>query len=862
MQPKYDFKLIEKNRYQKWLQKNYFQTENNPLKEAFTIVIPPPNITGKLHLGHAWNNTLQDIIIRRKKMMGFDVLFLPGMDHAGIATQSKIKNQLKTESYVDSKNLTKEIFLNYAWEWKEKYAKNIRTQWASLGLALDYNYEKFTLDSDLNKVVEKVFIQLYKAKLIYRDYKIIHWDPVLQTTLSNTEVNYELVQGQMFYLKYFLVNEKKDLRDDRFVVVATTRPETIFVDQALMVHPQDKRFRHLIGKKVLIPDTDVVIPIISDISVDQHFGTGVLKVTPAHDENDFQVGKRHNLKTVSCINPDGTMNELAKEYQNLDILTCRKKIILTLKQKNFLFKVEKHLHKVGFSTISRTRVEPRLSLQWFFKTKALSSFVLKQHKLRFFPQRFLKIFNNWLKNVEDWCISRQIWWGHPIPAWYKGDEIKVQNTCPGPGFRQDSDVLDTWFSSSLWPLSTLGWPDIENSLFRQRFPISVLVTGYDILTFWVSKMVLQSVHLMQKMPFCDVLLHGLVTDLQGQKMSKSKGNGIDPKDVIEQYGADSLRWFLTTNVALGANLSFHQNKIIDSYNFINKLWNISRLIILNLKTKENNFQLEFLSLPEKSLLTQFSQLMEKINPLYEKYEFNIIGRMLYHFVWEDFANWFLEFAKNFLKKDEPEFINMHKFALYMLQNILKILHPFIPFVTDAIYEKLVPNQSILHTSWPVIVYYELQSLTIWTNIKNLIIQMRRFRQNFFINQQQLLPLYIEVNEEQRLSIINIQEFLKIFLKASELYFQKPESNKQYVLLFTEKDISLFLDKEIFDNVDYHQRQQSLEKQKEKLLFEIKRSKKILSNKLFLQKASALKVQEEKDKYQKYCNQYDKLTKGS
>ncbi|KND62559.1 Valyl-tRNA synthetase [Candidatus Phytoplasma phoenicium] len=860
MHSKYDFKLIEKNRYQKWLQKNYFQTENNSQKEAFTIVIPPPNITGKLHLGHAWNNTLQDIIIRRKKMMGFDVLFLPGMDHAGIATQSKIKNQLTKEGYIDSKKITKEIFLNHAWEWKEKYAKNIRSQWASLGLALDYNYEKFTLEPDLNQVIEKVFIQLFEEQLIYRDYKIIHWDPVLQTTLSNTEVKYELVQGQMFYLKYLLVQEQ-DVKDNDFVVVATTRPETIFVDQALMVHPQDKRYQHLIGKKVLIPDTDIVISIIGDVSVDQQFGTGILKVTPAHDENDFKVGKKHNLKAVSCINPDGTMNELAKEYKNLNLLICRKKIIFTLQQKNLLLKIEKHLHNVGFSIISGARVEPRLSLQWFFKTKALASFILKQHKLRFFPKRFLKIFNNWLQNVEDWCISRQIWWGHSIPAWYKGDEIKVQSTCPGPGFHQDSDVLDTWFSSSLWPLSTLGWPNINTTFFQKRFPINVLVTGYDILTFWVSKMVLQSTHLTQQIPFHDVLLHGLVTDTQGQKMSKSKGNGIDPQEVIEQYGADSLRWFLTTNVASGANLSFHQHKIIESYNFINKLWNISRLIILNVKTKETNFQLEFLSLPEKSLLTQFFQLMEQINPLYENYEFNIIGKVLYNFVWEDFANWFLEFVKSFLKKDDPEFLNLHKFVLYMFQNILKLLHPFIPFVTDAIYETLVPNQSILHTEWPVVSYYDVQSLTTWTNVKNLIIQMRRFRQNYLMNSQQLLPLYIEASEDKKLSIMNLQELLKNFLKASELYFKKTVSNMQYVLLFAENHISLFLDKKIFDNIDYHKRQQNFTQQKTKLLFEIKRSKKILSNKLFLQKASASKIREEQDKYQKYCHQYDKLMKG-
>ncbi|MFR0367997.1 valine--tRNA ligase [Candidatus Phytoplasma palmae] len=869
MKKKYDFLNIEKGRYKIWLEKNYFETEKKNNKPNFTIVIPPPNITGKLHLGHAWNNVLQDILIRRKKMLGFNVLFLPGMDHAGIATQSKIKQKLKQEGFLE-KDLTKEIFLKYANLWKKKYAENIRSQWARLGLSLDYKNEKFTLDKELCKVVEKVFIKLYKENFIYRDYKIINWDSVLQTTLSNVEVSYKEIDGKLFYLKYFISKNKNEIKEkienNFFLEVATTRPETIFADQALMINPSDKRYKDLVGKKFFIPNTKIEIPLISDESVDINFGTGVVKVTPAHDENDFKVGKKNNLKNISCINKNGTMNDNALEYRNLKILDCRKKLIEELNLKNFVAKIEDYKHSVGISTISGSMIEPRLSLQWFLKTKQLSLFCLKQHKINFFPKRFLNIFNNWLKNFEDWCISRQLWWGHPIPAWYKNNEIKIQSEDPGNGFVKEKDVLDTWFSSSLWPLSVLGWNNDNNefSLFENRFPLDVLVTGYDILTFWVSKMVLQSMYLTNQIPFKDVCLHGLVRDIKGKKMSKSKGNGIDPIQIINKYGTDSLRWFLSTNSSVGSDLYFDEKKIKNSWNFINKIWNISFLIKNNIFTNKTNFKKESLLLPEKALLTKLCQLIKKHNFLYDVYEFNTIGHELYHFIWEEFSNWVLEFLKFSLKEDKKNSnLNTHKFLLYILKSILKLLHPFIPFVTDFIYENLTNKESILHSQWPKLDYNDQESLKEFNCLKKIIIQMRNFRQNYQLSSKELLKLYIQAPklQIQKLEILIIP--LKKFLKASEIeLIENIKDNNQYFCLFSEENFSLFMEKKIFLNLNKGKMENNFLERKKNILFEIKRSENILNNKMFLTKANSKKIQEEREKYQKYLDQYNKLVKNN
>jgi valyl-tRNA synthetase len=864
MKSKYDFKLTEENRYNKWLKKKYFQKTNQKSKKFFTVILPPPNITGKLHLGHAWNNVLQDIIVRRKRMLNFNVLFLPGMDHAGIATQKKIKEKLKQKG-LKEQEINKNIFLNYASKWKEKYAKNIREQWSYLGLSLNYEYERFTLDPDISKIVEESFIELYRKKMIYRDYKIINWDPLMQTTLSNIEVEYKKVKGKLFYLKYVLI-DSNDNKTNNFVEVATTRPETIFSDQALMVNPKDDRYKFLIGKKVLVPYTNKKIVILSDEFVDMKFGTGILKITPAHDENDFKLGKKYSLDIISCINKNGKMNELVSlEFKNLEILECRKKIEKTLKEQNLLSKIEDYTHSLGFSIISGAIVEPTLSLQWFLKTKELSLLILKKHKINFFPKRFQKIFENWLINLEDWCISRQLWWGHPIPVWYKNKEIKVQSKNPGLGFKRDPDVLDTWFSSSLWPLSTLGWSlnnkNEQNSLFLKHFPIDVLVTGYDILTFWVTRMILQSVFFTNKIPFYNILLHGLVKDEKGQKMSKSKGNGIDPLEIINQYGTDSLRWFLITNSSLGADLFFNENKIISSWKFINKLWNISYLIKQNIKTSDINFKEELLLLHEKSLLSQLSQLIKKIDLFFEKYEFSLIGDLLFKFIKEDLSNWYLEFFKNMIKCSKLS-LNTQKFFLYILKNILKILNPFIPFVTDKIYEDIFNNQSIINSSWPSISFFDKQSLKNFKILKKIIIKMRHFRKFYNIGENKLFKMQIKTSLNESKELENLKEVLKIFFKVSEININNKFNKKENIFLFVEQNIFVFLNKETFTEINNSKRKKDILQQIEFLSKEIKRSENILNNKLFLQKAKKNKIQEEKEKYKEYLNKYKELKKNN
>ncbi|QTX03081.1 valyl-tRNA synthetase [Candidatus Phytoplasma luffae] len=854
MKSKYDFKLIEKNRYQKWLNENHFQTENVLNKKAFTIAIPPPNITGQLHLGHAWNNFLQDIIIRNKKMSGYDVLFLPGMDHAGIATQAKIKQKLKEKGFSE-KDITKELFLKYASLWKEEYSDIIRKQWSDLGLFMDYKYEKFTLDPPFQKAVTQVFIKLYKDNLIYRDYKIINWDPCLLTTLSNIEVQHKQVEGNFFYLKYFLVNDS-----NIFLEVATTRPETIFADQALAVNPEDSRYNSFIDRKVVVPYTNSHIDVIADSSVDITFGTGIVKITPAHDENDFQIGKKNNLKFISCINKNNTMNKIAKKYENLTVLECRQKLILDLQEMNLVSKIEKHLHMVGFSSISGAVIEPRLSLQWFLKSKELSLSFLKENKINFFPKRFLKIFNAWLEDPEDWCISRQLWWGHSIPVWYKDDQIKIQESDPGNGFVQDSDVLDTWFSSSLWPLITLEWPNIKEPFFQRRFPLDVLVTGYDILTFWVAKMAFQSFHLTNQTPFKNVLLHGLIRDEKGQKMSKSKGNGIIPKDIIEQYGADTLRWFLTTSVSNGSDLCYDKAKIMNSWNFINKIWNIGRWLELNLTIRDIDFELQNLLFPEKALLFQFSQLIKKINNLYKVYEFNTIGELLYHFVWEDFGNWYLEFLKIFLKETKNN-LNSQKFLLFVFHNILKLLHPHMPFVTDAIYEKFTSNKSIVHSDWPKINYSNSKDFEQFQIFKKLITKVRYWKKNNKIQKKDLFKVYIKTNEEQFQNLVIFIPSLTKFFQVNQLELSHDNiTEKKYFCLESESDISIWIDREFWNKNNIEMKKNFI-RQKEILLSELKRSENILNNKSFLEKANSKKIKEEKDKYQKYLKQYKILLKN-
>ena len=684
---KYNHLEVEKGKYEKWLP--YF-TSGDLTKKPFCIVIPPPNVTGKLHLGHAWDTTLQDIIIRYKRMEGYDALWLPGMDHAGIATQAKVDAKLRSIG-INPRKLTREEWLKYAWDWKEEYANNIHEQWAKLGLSLDYSKERFTLDSGLSNAVKEVFVKLYNKGWIYRGERIINWDPEAMTALSNEEVIYKEVSGAFYHIKYYL-EDKSD-----YLEVATTRPETLLGDTAVAVNPNDSRYKHLIGKKVILPIVNKLIPIIGDIHADPEFGTGIVKITPAHDPNDFEVSKRHNLEIIKVIGPDGKMNENALKYKGLDRFECRKQIVKDLDKLKLLIKIEPIKHSVGHSERTDCMVEPYLSKQWFVKMDELAKQVLENqktdNKVNFIPGRFEKILTHWMEDCHDWCISRQLWWGHRIPAWYKGDLIHVGDSPKEEGWVQDEDVLDTWFSSALWPFSTLGWPE-ETDLLKRYYPTNVLVTGYDIIFFWVCRMVFQGLEFTNNRPFENVLIHGLVRDSKGRKMSKSLGNGVDPMDVIEKYGCDSMRFFLTTSSAPGQDLRFDEEKVSSTWNFINKLWNASRFVFMNTEGF-TDYTFENLSISDKWILTKLNKTIKKVKKYMDKYEFNGVGTILYNFIWDDFCDWYIELSK----------VNMNNTTksvlLYNLECILKMLHPFMPYVTEEIYMMLPKHdESIMISKYP------------------------------------------------------------------------------------------------------------------------------------------------------------------
>ena len=678
LEKKYDHKLVEESKYSKWLEAGYFKSGVRG-SEPFCIVIPPPNVTGRLHLGHAWDTTLQDIIIRYKRMDGFDALWVPGMDHAGIATQAKVDGKLREEG-LEPRSMDREDWLKHAWSWKEEYAKNIREQWGVMGHSLDYSKERFTLDEGLSKAVSTIFMKLYERGLIYRGERIINWDPAAKTALSNEEVIYKEVKGNLYHIKYYFENS------DEYITIATTRPETIFGDVGVAVNPDDERYKNIVGKKVLVPFINRVVPIVADDYVEADFGTGMLKVTPAHDQNDFEVGRRHNLENLLCINDDGAMNDLAADFSGMDRFECREKLVEMIKDKH-LEKIEEITHSIGHSERSNAIVEPFLSKQWFVKMDHLAQQVLDfqntEDKVNFVPKRFEKTLTQWMENVHDWCISRQLWWGHRIPAWYKGDDVVVSVECPGEGYVQDEDVLDTWFSSALWPYSTLGWPD---NLDEKYFPNNCLVTGYDIIFFWVSRMIFTSLEFTEKKPFNDVLIHGLIRDKQGRKMSKSLGNGVDPMDVIEEYGTDSLRFFLATSSAPGQDLRYDEEKVAATWNFINKIWNASRFVLLE-ESEEKE-----LSISDKWILHKMNLTIEKVRKHMEKYEFNIVGTELNNFIWNDFCDWYIELSK--VERN-------NKILRLVLTNILKMLHPFMPYVTEEIYQKLDSDtESIMISEYP------------------------------------------------------------------------------------------------------------------------------------------------------------------
>ena len=815
---KYNHKEVEMNKYNNWVNKGYFKGDKDKSKEPFCIVIPPPNVTGKLHLGHAWNTTLQDIIIRYKRMCGYDALWLPGMDHAAIATEVKVVKKLK-EQGIDKYEYGRDNFLDACWDWTHEYSGNIRNQWAKLGLSLDYTKERFTLDEGLSQAVRYVFVKLYEKGLIYRGERIINWDPVQMTALSNEEVIYKEDKGAFYHIKYYITGT------DEYLDVATTRPETLFGDTAVAVNPSDDRYKHLIGKTVILPIVNKEIPIVGDYHADKEFGTGVVKITPAHDPNDYEVGLRHNLPRVVVMNLDATMNENAKGYEGMTREECRLKLVEDLKKQDLLINIEEMTHNVGHSERSDAVVEPTLSKQWFVKMRPLADRVLdnqknKDTKVNFVPVRYEKTMNHWMEITYDWCISRQLWWGHRIPAWYKGDEVYVGMDAPeGDGWVQDEDVLDTWFSSALWPFSTLGWPE-ETDLFKRYYPNNVLVTGYDIIPFWVNRMTFQGLEFTNKRPFKDCLIHGLIRDKKGRKMSKSLGNGVDPMDVIDKYGADSLRFFLTTNSAPGTDLRYDEEKIKSTWNFINKLWNASRYVLMNLEDmKTSGYDYQNLSKADKWILTLKNNLIKDVIKNMDSYDFHNVGNMLYKFIWEDFCDNYIELSKALMNDTTKSVL------LDVLTTILKLLHPFMPYVTEEIYSILPfkDSESIVISTYP-----KYDSETVFNKemeeISKVIIDLREIRNLKATND-------IKKNDLVMFSTNSDLEYIyKSQLKITDdVIIKEPLEDYQSInYKSTLINITYFFKNEV--------NKEELEDNIKKLKDSINRRKKLLSNENYVNKA--------------------------
>ncbi len=853
MPKKYHHKTVETGRYAAWKRRGYFKSGDAD-KPPFTIVIPPPNVTGKLHLGHAWDNTLQDILIRRKRMQGFDALYLPGMDHAGIATQAKIDERLR-ERGTSRFELGREGFLNEAWAWKEEYAEHIREQWAALGLSVDYEHERFTLDEGLSAAVNEVFIRLHEKGLIYRKERIINWDIEAKTALSNIEVEHKELEGALYYVKYPL----EDGSDH--VLIATTRPETMFGDTALMIHPDDDERRHLIGKKAFIPGTRVAIPIIEDAIVDRAFGTGAVKVTPAHDPNDFEVGERHDLPMPLCMHEDGTMNERAHRYEGLNRFACRQRLIDDLNHAGLLVKTEKHVHSVGHSERTGVVVEPRLSMQWFVDMTPLAEKALSDSTAAFVPPRFEKIFRRWMENIQDWCISRQLWWGHRIPAYYKGEDIYVGNN-PPEGYTQDEDVLDTWFSSALWPFSTLGWPE-RTEAYQRYYPTDVMVTGYDIIFFWVARMIFQGLEFTGKTPFKHVLIHGLIRDDQGRKMSKSLGNGVDPMDVREAYGMDTLRYYLTTNSAPGQDLRFEFDKVESSWNYINKIWNISRFILMHVEGDDaQSFTIndDALTLKDKWILTLYEETLERVDELYERFEFGEAAKKLYTFIWDEFASWYIEAAKLTLQQGDAEIVrNTKAIVATVWRDMLKLLHPFMPFVTDAIYERL-PNkdaEAIMISPWPTSRFTKHpRDARAFETMKTLIGRVRNIRNEYHVPPSKPIDIRVEAAADVRDTMHRIRDFIDRTLNPASFNAADKITHDDEVITATEAafTVSVPLGSLVDIDAEITKTKEAIERVDK----EIARAQGMLSNPNFVEKAPATKVEEERRKLEDYKAQQAKL----
>ncbi|MFD1957659.1 valine--tRNA ligase [Paenibacillus thailandensis] len=864
----YDPKAAEQKWYDYWMQGGYFEAGKRPDAQPYTIVIPPPNVTGMLHIGHALDFTLQDIMIRTKRMQGYDALWLPGSDHAGIATQTKVEQKLR-EQGISRYDLGREKFLEQVWAWKDQYAETIREQWAKMGFSLDFSRERFTLDEGLSKAVREVFVRLYEKGLIYRGKKIINWDPAARTALSDIEVEYKEVNGNLYHLRYPLTD------GSGHITVATTRPETMLGDTAVAVHPEDERYKALIGKTITLPIVGREIPIIADEYVEKEFGSGAVKITPAHDPNDFEVGERHDLPQIIVMDESGKMNEFAGPYAGLDRAECRKQIVKDLQEQGVCIRIEEHVHQVGHSERSGAVVEPYLSTQWFVAMQPLADAAIAAQKsgkgVNFVPERFERTYLHWIENVRDWCISRQLWWGHRIPAWYcdacgemhvSRDDLKVCPSCGGDGLRQDEDVLDTWFSSALWPFSTLGWPE-ETADFKRYFPTDLLVTGYDIIYFWVARMIFTSLEFTDRIPFKDVLMHGLVRDSEGRKMSKSLGNGVDPLDVIEKYGADAMRFMISTGSTPGQDLRFHWEKVEQARNFANKIWNASRFALMNLEgfTAADIDITGELGTADRWILHRLNETVRETTRLLDSYDFGETGRVLYNFIWDELCDWYIEFAKlNLYGSDERAKRSTQSVLAYVLDRTQRLIHPFMPFISEEIWQHLPhEGETITLAPWPV--YDEKlaapEAVKEMELLMDMIRAVRNVRAEVNVPMSKKIELLVKPSGAAEAAILERnQEFVVRFCGTSKLAIDSALNAPDKAMTAIVTGAELYLP--LAGLIDIAQEIARLEKELANLNNEVSRIEKKLGNEGFVSKAPAKIIEEERAKMADYAAKRDKV----
>ena len=857
LEDKFNPKNFEEEIYKRWEEKEYFKPSEDKTKKPYTIVIPPPNITGKLHMGHALDETLQDILIRYKRMEGYNCLWLPGTDHAAIATEVKIVEKLKQQG-IEKKNLTREQFLEKAWEWKKEYGGTILNQLKKLGCSCDWSRERFTMDEGLSNAVKYVFIKLYEKGLIYKGKRMINWCPSCNTSISDAEVEFEEEPTHLWHIRYKVKDE------DKYLIVATTRPETMLGDTGVAVHPEDERYKDLVGKKVILPIMNKEIPIVADDFVEKEFGTGAVKLTPAHDPNDYAASQRHNLEIIEVFDENWKMGNLVPEYKGLDIYEARKRIVEKLQEIGALVKIEDYTHNVGKCYRCHHTIEPKISEQWFVKMKPLAEPAIKavkDGKTRFIPERFDKIYYNWMDNIQDWCISRQLWWGHRIPAYYctKCNNIMVTESiphkcekCGNTEFTQDEDTLDTWFSSALWPFSTLGWPEQTEDL-KYFYPTSTLVTGYDIIFFWVARMIFSAIEHTGEVPFKDVFIHGIVRDSLGRKMSKSLGNGIDPLEIIEKYGTDALRFSLVLGISPGNDIRYMPEKLESAANFANKLWNASKFVLGNLEEIDYDTMPQKLCYEDKWILSKLNKLIKETTINLNNYDLGVWTQKVYDFIWGEFCDWYIEMVKPRLYDKENKTREAAQYTLNkVLGDSLKLLHPIMPFITEQIYTKLYNNdESIMISSWPK--YSEefnfAKEEKQIEKIKQIIIGIRNIRTNMNVHPAKKSTL-IFVTENDEEMIIDSQEFIKKLGFADKIIVQGNKNNiPQNAMSVLSEELEVYLP---FDElVDIEEEKKRLQGEKQKLEAEVERASKMLSNPGFVNKAPENKIKEEKEKLEKY-----------